>query len=82
MIPRPVPQGFVETVCSIAGNHAANPGLRALLTEVAIPLTDIFAQNALMFEGENDEENTEQHASEWIAANRDLVDVWLGVARG
>ena len=59
----------------------ANPAVRALLNEVAIPLTDIFAQNALMFEGENDEDDIERHATDWIAANRDLVDGWLAAAR-
>ncbi len=59
----------------------ANPAVAALLNGVAIPLTDIFAQNRAMFDGEDSEEDIARHASEWIEANRDLVDTWLEAAR-
>ena len=58
-----------------------NPAARRLFEVVAIPLEDIFAQNARMFEGEDSEEDLERHAEEWIAANRDQFDQWLEEAR-
>lgn len=47
----------------------------------SIPIADIFAQNAKMNAGEGDPEDVERHASEWIAANTDLVEGWLANAR-
>ncbi|MGH6900836.1 MAG: glycine betaine/L-proline ABC transporter substrate-binding protein ProX [Geminicoccaceae bacterium] len=58
-----------------------NPAARRLFEVMAIPLEDIFAQNAKMFEGEDSEEDLERHAEEWIAANRDQFDQWLEEAR-
>ena len=58
-----------------------NPAVRKLLEAVSIPLDDIFAQNALMFEGEDSEADLERHAEEWIATHRDQVDQWLEEAR-
>lgn len=60
----------------------ANPVIETLLLEIQIPLGDIFAQNSLMFEGEDSDEDIERHAAEWIADNRNLVDGWLDSARG
>ncbi|WP_127144328.1 glycine betaine/L-proline ABC transporter substrate-binding protein ProX [Pelagibacterium montanilacus] len=56
----------------------ANPAARALLEEVSIPLSDIFAQNAAMNDGDDD---IEAQASQWIEDNRDTVDGWLEAAR-
>ncbi|WP_313137628.1 glycine betaine/L-proline ABC transporter substrate-binding protein ProX [Paracoccus jeotgali] len=55
-----------------------NPAVRALFEAAAIPLTDIYAQNALMNEGDED---VQGHAKDWIAENRDQVDEWLETAR-
>ena len=60
----------------------ANPAAATLFEVAQIPLDDIFAQNAKMFEGEDSEEDIVRHAEEWIAANRDQVDGWLEEARG
>ena len=57
---------------------AANPAVKALFEAAEIPLTDIYAQNALMNEGD---ENIAGHAEAWIAENRDQVDGWLAAAR-
>jgi glycine betaine/proline transport system substrate-binding protein len=57
---------------------AENPAVRSLLDEASIPLSDIFAQNARMNEGDDD---IEAHAAEWIDANRASVDTWLDAAR-
>lgn len=55
-----------------------NPAVRALLQQVSIPLTDIFAQNAAMYEGDDD---IEAQAAAWIEENRSDVDAWLEAAR-
>jgi glycine betaine/proline transport system substrate-binding protein len=58
-----------------------NPAARRLLELVEISLTDISQQNALMFDGENTDEDIQRHASDWIEENRVLVDEWLAAAR-
>lgn len=57
---------------------ADNPAVAALLDAVEIPLTDIYAQNAAMNEGDDD---IEAQAAAWIEANRAAVDGWLDAAR-
>ena len=57
---------------------AENPAVGALLEAVEIPLTDIFAQNAAMNEGDDD---IEAQAAQWIEDNRAAVDGWLETAR-
>ncbi len=59
----------------------ANPAARALLETASIPVGDIFAQNALMNDGEGDPADVERHAAEWIESNRETVDGWLDQAR-
>ena len=56
----------------------ANPAVRALLEEVSIPLTDIYAQNAAMNAGDND---IDAQAAAWIVDHRKQVDGWLDAAR-
>ena len=58
-----------------------NPAVEVLLEETGIPIEDIFAQNAKMFQGEDSREDLARHAREWIEANRDRVDTWLAKAR-
>jgi len=55
----------------------ANPAIRALFEAVSIPLEDIFAQNALMFEGEDREADIIGHAEAWIEENRSDYDSWI-----
>lgn len=57
---------------------ADNPAVGALLEAVEIPLTDIFAQNAAMNDGDDD---IEAQAAAWIDENRAAVDGWLEAAR-
>lgn len=60
----------------------SNPDIRRLLEVVAIPLSDIAAQNAKMAAAdEYSEADIEADAEAWIAANRDMVDSWLDSAR-
>jgi glycine betaine/proline transport system substrate-binding protein len=58
-----------------------NPAARKLFEVMEIPLDDIFAQNALMFEGEDSEEDLARHADGWIAENREQFEQWLEEAR-
>ena len=59
------------------------PDIGRLLEVVAIPLTDIAAQNAKMAAaGDYTDADVEADAAAWIAANRDRVDGWLATARG
>ena len=60
-----------------SGFLEANPSVRRLLEQVAIPLDDISAQNALMVEDEGDPEDIRRHAREWVAANETLVNRWI-----
>ena len=59
----------------------ANPAARKLFEVMRIPLEDIAAQNALMFEGEDSEEDLARHADGWIAENREQFEQWLEEAR-
>jgi glycine betaine/proline transport system substrate-binding protein len=59
----------------------ANPAVRHILETVVLPLEDISAQNALLLEGEDDENDIRHHATEWIDNNREIVDRWLAAAR-
>lgn len=57
-----------------------NPGVRALLEKMTIPLADIFAQNAKMNGGEDKQADIERHASEWIKENQEVFDGWIKAA--
>jgi glycine betaine/proline transport system substrate-binding protein len=59
---------------------AENPALAKLFEVMSIPLEDIFAQNAKMYEGESRPDDLERHADEWLTANAELVDGWLSEA--
>ncbi|MGH6945008.1 MAG: glycine betaine ABC transporter substrate-binding protein, partial [Geminicoccaceae bacterium] len=58
-----------------------NPAAKKLFEVMSIPLGDIFAQNAKMFEGEDSEEDLERQAEQWIADHREEFDGWLEAAR-
>jgi len=59
---------------------ADNPALAKLFEVMSIPLEDIFAQNAKMYQGENRPDDLARHADEWVSAHGDLVDGWVGEA--
>lgn len=56
---------------------AANPAAAYIFEHVEIPVADIFAQNALMFDGEDRPEDIIQHAEDWIAENQNTFDAWI-----
>lgn len=59
-----------------------NPAVATLLKTASIPLEDIFAQNSAMNDGADSPEDIKKQASDWIKANREMVDGWLATARG
>lgn len=74
------PLGWVAEELRVAANAdfaASNPAATALLDAVTMPAADI--SQALVREAEGTDPAA--LASEWIAANRALVDVWLTAAR-
>jgi glycine betaine/proline transport system substrate-binding protein len=53
---------------------ANNPAARKLFDVVRIPLEDIYAQNAKMFNGDDSEKDLIRHANEWIEQHRDTFE--------
>lgn len=77
-------QSAVNDIRAVANTDflADNPDIARLLDVVAIPLSDIAAQNAKMAAAdEYSEADVEADAEAWIATNRDRVDSWLESAR-
>lgn len=54
-----------------------NPDIERLFDVMSVPLEDIFAQNALMAEGEDSAEDISRHVDEWIAENQATYDAWI-----
>lgn len=83
-VENPCAMGFVGNDIRAVANSEfleANPAARALLEAIEIPLADIAAQNQLLIEGEDGQDDIEGHAANWIEENRDQVDSWLEAAR-
>jgi glycine betaine/proline transport system substrate-binding protein len=59
----------------------ANPAARALFEQVVIPPLDVTEQNIRFENGENTTAHVNNHAADWIKANRATVDEWLQAAR-
>ncbi|NJN66507.1 MAG: glycine betaine ABC transporter substrate-binding protein [Chloroflexaceae bacterium] len=80
----PCQMGFPPNDIRVVANVAfleANPAVARLLEQVEIPAEDIAAQNALMFEGENQEEDIRAHADGWLFRHREVATRWLTEAR-
>lgn len=58
-----------------------NPAAAALIKAVRIPLEDIFAENAKLYAGDNDQEDIERQARNWIDNHHARVQQWLQTAR-
>jgi glycine betaine/proline transport system substrate-binding protein len=71
----------IRVVASVAFLES-NPAAAKLVELVEIPLADIAAQNQLMRNGENSEDDLRRHAEAWIKANKEIVNEWLKQARG
>lgn len=80
----PCDMGFVGADIRVVANNEfleANPAAKALFEAVEIPTSDIAAQNLLMNEGADTQQDINEQAKQWIADNRELVDSWLESAR-
>jgi glycine betaine/proline transport system substrate-binding protein len=80
----PIKMGFVANDIRVAANNKflkKNPAARRFFEVMQIPLADIADQNARYFAGEDDQEDVERHANEWIKANQKFWDHCLEEAR-
>ena len=58
----------------------ANPSIRRLLEQVAIPLADISGQNVAMVTTGGDPADIKRHAEEWVELNLAAVNGWISAA--
>lgn len=58
----------------------ANPSVRRLLEQAAMPMEDIAAQNVRMVQQGGDPEDIRLHAEEWVEANAAAVTRWIEAA--
>jgi glycine betaine/proline transport system substrate-binding protein len=58
-----------------------NPAAVKFFELVKIPIADINAQNKLMREGEDTEEDIRRHAQEWVEENQEQFDSWVEQAK-
>ncbi|MDO4641993.1 MAG: glycine betaine/L-proline ABC transporter substrate-binding protein ProX [Neisseria sp.] len=76
--------GFAINNERIVANKAfaeANPAAAKLFAVAQVPVADVNAENTLISDGENKPDQIQQHADNWIKANRATVDKWLAEAR-
>jgi len=81
---QPCEMGFAVADIRVVANTQfldENPAAARLLEVVNITLFDIASQNVMMANGENSEDDIQQHAADWIADNRGIVEAWLKAAR-
>ena len=80
----PIKMGFPGNDIVVVANNqflADNPAAAKMFEVMTIPFSDIAAQNAKMFEGENTEKDIARHVDEWIAGHKDTWEGWLEEAR-
>jgi len=80
----PIKIGWIANDIRVVANNeflAENPAAETLFKIMSVPLEDIAAQNAKMYEGEDDQADIERHAREWIAEHQDQWNAWLDAAR-
>ncbi|MDB9496387.1 glycine betaine/L-proline ABC transporter substrate-binding protein ProX [Spirulina major CS-329] len=76
--------GFAIDRMRIVANQdfiAENPAAEALFELVEIPIEDISAQNRLMYDGEDSDEDIARHVDEWIEDNQATFDGWIEAAK-
>ena len=81
---QPCLMGFAPADISVVANNdflAANPAAAKIFELFTIDVLDVALQSVRYEEGENTEADVTKHAAEWIADNRDRVDIWLATAR-
>jgi glycine betaine/proline transport system substrate-binding protein len=80
----PLKAGFVVSDIQIVANKefiAKNPAIEKFFEVFTLPLSDINAQNTLMYEGEKSQKDIDRHVDEWIKKNKKTWDSWLEAAR-
>lgn len=58
-----------------------NPAAAKLFEVAKLPINDVSAQNMLISNGEDSQNQIRQHALNWIKANQSTFDSWLAEAR-
>ena len=58
-----------------------NPAAAKLFEIAELPINDVSAENMLIANGEDSMKQIEAHASNWIKANRSLVNEWIKAAK-
>lgn len=79
----PCAMGFPPSDIRVVANTEfirRNPIVKRLAKLVKVPLNDIETQNAMMINGEDEEEDIQRHAANWIQKNRKKVHKWLTTA--
>jgi glycine betaine/proline transport system substrate-binding protein len=81
---KPKNLGFaVDQIVVLANQEFAdnNPAAVKFFEQVKIPIADINAQNKLMREGEDSEEDIRRHAQEWVQENQEKFNKWIEQAK-
>jgi glycine betaine/proline transport system substrate-binding protein len=76
--------GFaVDRQMVVANNTflADNPAAAEFFKMVTIPINDVSAQNLLLQEGEDSEEDIRRHAEEWVTENEEQFSSWVEAAK-
>ena len=80
----PIKLGFIINDIRIVANKkfvSDNPAAKKLFEIFHMSVADISTQNARMKDGENNMDDIERHADEWITANQTTWNNWLEEAR-
>lgn len=76
--------GFAVNTLRVVANKDfldANPAAEKFFEKAVIPINDVSAENKLIKNGEDTEEDVKRHARQWIAEHRAEFDSWLQAAR-
>lgn len=76
--------GFAVNTIKVVANKDfldANPAAETFFEKAVISINDVSAENKLIKDGEDTEEDVKRHAQEWIAEHRAEFDGWLEAAR-
>lgn len=79
----PCQMGFEGNDIRAVGNTdflRANPAVAALMSVVEIPLGDIAAQNQMMQDGADSDDDIIEQATAWLEENAEQVEEWLAFA--
>ena len=72
--------GFAVNSLRVVANNEfleANPAARAVFEAAKLDINDVSAQNQLIQDGEDSEEDIARHVDEWIAENQEAYNSWV-----